>query len=99
MDGAVQLGALDIQPDTAQHLGIHLGLKVDGLAGQALQLGCLLYTSCNLIREKYGLKQGEYILYVGRISPEKGTMDLVAVSYTHLDVYKRQDITKTYLEN
>ena len=32
---------------------------------------------CNLIREKYGLKQGEYILYVGRISPEKGTMDLV----------------------
>lgn len=32
---------------------------------------------CNLIREKYGLEQGEYILYVGRISPEKGTMDLV----------------------
>ena len=32
---------------------------------------------CNLIREKYGLKQGEYILYVGRISPEKGTLDLV----------------------
>ena len=32
---------------------------------------------CNLIREKYGLKQGEYILYVGRISPEKGTIDLV----------------------
>ena len=32
---------------------------------------------CSLIREKYGLEQGEYILYVGRISPEKGTMDLV----------------------
>ena len=28
-----------IQPDTAQHLGIHLGFKVDGLAGQAFQLG------------------------------------------------------------
>ena len=39
LDGAVQLGALDIQPDTAQHLGIHLGFKVDGLAGQAFQLG------------------------------------------------------------
>lgn len=33
--------------------------------------------SCSLIRERYGLEQGEYILYVGRISPEKGTMDLV----------------------
>ena len=32
---------------------------------------------CNLIREKYGLEAGSYILYVGRISPEKGTMDLV----------------------
>ena len=32
---------------------------------------------CSLIRERYGLEQGEYILYVGRISPEKGTMDLV----------------------
>ena len=31
----------------------------------------------SLIRERYGLEQGEYILYVGRISPEKGTMDLV----------------------
>lgn len=28
-------------------------------------------------REKYGLARGEYILYVGRISPEKGTLDLV----------------------
>lgn len=33
--------------------------------------------ACSLIREKYGLEQGEYILYVGRISPEKGTLDLV----------------------
>ena len=32
---------------------------------------------CNLIREKYGLEAGSYILYVGRISPEKGTLDLV----------------------
>lgn len=39
LDGAVQLGALDIQPDTAQNLGIHLGFKVDGLAGQAFQFG------------------------------------------------------------
>lgn len=33
--------------------------------------------ACSLIREKYGLARGEYILYVGRISPEKGTLDLV----------------------
>lgn len=32
---------------------------------------------CNLIREKYGLEAGSYILYVGRISPEKGPLDLV----------------------
>ena len=32
---------------------------------------------CSLIRERYGLEQGEYILYVGRISPEKGPLDLV----------------------
>lgn len=32
---------------------------------------------CNLIREKYGLEVGSYILYVGRISPEKGPLDLV----------------------
>ena len=32
---------------------------------------------CNLIRSKYGLEKGSYILYVGRISPEKGPMDLV----------------------
>ena len=39
LNRSVQLGALDIQPDTAQHLGIHLGFKVDGFAGQAFQLG------------------------------------------------------------
>ena len=33
--------------------------------------------ACSLIREKYGLARGEYILYVGRISPEKGPLDLV----------------------
>ena len=33
--------------------------------------------SCSLIREKYGLEAGSYILYVGRISPEKGPLDLV----------------------
>lgn len=32
---------------------------------------------CSLIREKYGLEAGSYILYVGRISPEKGPLDLV----------------------
>ena len=32
---------------------------------------------CKLIREKYGLEKESYILYVGRVSPEKGTMDLV----------------------
>ena len=32
---------------------------------------------CSLIREKYGLEADSYILYVGRISPEKGPLDLV----------------------
>ena len=32
---------------------------------------------CNIIEKKYGLKKNEYILYVGRISPEKGPVDLV----------------------
>ena len=32
---------------------------------------------CNVIREKYGLEKDSYILYVGRISPEKGPQDLL----------------------
>lgn len=32
---------------------------------------------CDLIQQKFGLKKDDYILYVGRISPEKGPMDLV----------------------
>lgn len=32
---------------------------------------------CDLIRQKFGLEKDEYILYLGRISPEKGPMDLV----------------------
>ena len=33
--------------------------------------------ACSIIREKYGLEKEGYILYVGRISPEKGPLDLV----------------------
>lgn len=52
---------------------------------RGLQKGHNVYTAvqmrqplpCNLIREKYGLEAGSYILYVGRISPEKGPLDLV----------------------
>lgn len=32
---------------------------------------------CNVIQEKYGLEKDSYILYVGRISPEKGPQDLL----------------------
>lgn len=32
---------------------------------------------CNIIKEKYGLEKDDYILYVGRISPEKGPLDLI----------------------
>ena len=41
---------------------------------------------CNIIEKKYGLKKNEYILYVGRISPEKGPVDLVeAYLKSHTD--------------
>lgn len=33
-------------------------------------------TDDGIIREKFGIKKDEYILYVGRISPEKGVADL-----------------------
>ena len=32
---------------------------------------------CNIIRAKYGLEKDSYILYVGRISPEKAPQDLL----------------------
>lgn len=35
-------------------------------------------TEDDLIKEKFGLTKGEYILYVGRISPEKGVQDLIS---------------------
>lgn len=41
---------------------------------------------CNIIEKKYNLQKGDYILYVGRISPEKGPMDLVeAYLKSHTD--------------
>lgn len=41
---------------------------------------------CNIIEKKYGLKKNEYILFVGRISPEKGPVDLVeAYLKSHTD--------------
>lgn len=35
-------------------------------------------TDDRLLREAYGLEKGSYILYIGRLSPEKGPQDLVA---------------------
>lgn len=44
-------------------------------------------TSDGIIREKYGLEKGSYILYIGRLSPEKGIQDLVSA-------YRKSAITK-----
>ena len=44
--------------------------------------------SCNVIREKYGLEKDSYILYVGRISPEKGPQDLLE-AYQKLRLQER----------
>ena len=38
LHGAVQLGAVDIQTDAAQHRRVDLCLQVDGLAGEGFQL-------------------------------------------------------------
>ena len=67
-----------------------LNWKVDkwrGFASRYMKLGeriaakyaddLVVLSETEWIREKYGLARGEYILYVGRISPEKGTLDLV----------------------
>ena len=35
------------------------------------------YTAPRIITERFGLEGGDYILYVGRISPEKGPQDLI----------------------
>ncbi len=35
------------------------------------------YKECDLISKKFGLHQKDYILYLGRLSPEKGVQDLV----------------------
>lgn len=43
---------------------------------------------CNLIRQKFGLEKDGYILYVGRISVEKGPMDLVE-GYLKADTGKK----------
>ena len=44
--------------------------------------------SCNVIREKYSLEKDSYILYVGRISPEKGPQDLLE-AYQKLRLQER----------
>ena len=43
---------------------------------------------CNVIREKYGLEKDSYILYVGRIFPEKGPQDLLE-AYQKLRLQER----------
>lgn len=43
---------------------------------------------CDLIHQKFGLEKDGYILYVGRISPEKGPMDLVE-AYLKADTDKK----------
>lgn len=52
---------------------------------------------CNVIREKYGLEKDSYILYVGRISPEKGPQDLLE-AYQKLQPKERLVLTGPALE-
>ena len=44
-------------------------------------------TDDHLLREAYGLEKGSYILYIGRLSPEKGPQDLIAA-------YKRAGVSQ-----
>lgn len=37
----------------------------------------VVYKECGVITEKFGLHRKDYILYLGRLSPEKGVQDLV----------------------
>lgn len=43
---------------------------------------------CNIIKEKYNLKKDEYILYLGRIVPEKGIHYLIE-AYEKIDTNKK----------
>ena len=61
--------------------------KLRGAIIEKLVSDCLLYTS-----RRSNLRQGRRI---PRARPlHEGRSDLISVSYTHLDVYKRQDIRK-----
>lgn len=44
-------------------------------------------TPDDIIREKYGLEKGSYVLYIGRLSPEKGIQDLISA-------YRKSGIAK-----
>ena len=49
LHGAVQLGAVDVQTDAAQHRRVDLCLQVDGLAGEASSFWCRAAV-CSLVR-------------------------------------------------
>lgn len=51
-----------------------------------------------IIFEKFGLKKNSYILYVGRISPEKGIQDLIA-AYNKIDIPQKLVIVGEISEN
>ena len=78
--------------EVSSHLGGIPAVTAVGVVVAGLQGSVFGY----LILKKLGIKQQEAVgLSVGAVSHALGTVSCMAVSYTHLDVYKRQLIMLT----